>query len=291
MITADLKDAGWRVSENTAAALIAEQGLGGAAQATAQRYHSPGPRPLARPGPGQAPVPGGPAEPQVVRRRDPRPPPARASFVISYVESNLACRCLLWRAWHGSVAAIAAGTGDGRSSGAGQEAWPSTWMRASITTSTRWPRPGLRSLSSSGVTDPAQPPGQQRGGAGLVVRAGESHLAATTGAGAVVLRLPGRGGRPRVQPGGPRQLHPLGGVSAPPFRRAGVHAAAIALQHCTDTGRSYWALASWDWVMLCGSSASEFLEARTLPTERTVRPFLVRPGLPALRVHRLPLPG
>ena len=61
----------------------------------------------------------------------------------------------------------------------------------------------------------------------------------------------------------------------PAFRRAGAHAAAIVLQHCADTGRSYWAWTSWDWAMLCGSSASEFLEARTLPTERTVRPFLV----------------
>ena len=61
----------------------------------------------------------------------------------------------------------------------------------------------------------------------------------------------------------------------PAFRRAGAHAAAIVLQHCADTGRSYWAWTDWDWARLCGSSAAEFLEARTLPTERTVRPFLV----------------
>ena len=61
----------------------------------------------------------------------------------------------------------------------------------------------------------------------------------------------------------------------PAFRRAGAHAAAIVLQQCADTGHSYWAWTSWDWAQLCGSSAAEFLEARTLPTERTVRPFLV----------------
>jgi integrase len=59
------------------------------------------------------------------------------------------------------------------------------------------------------------------------------------------------------------------------FRRAGAQAAAIVLQHCADTGRSYWAWTTWDWARLCGSSAEEFLAARTLPAERTVRPFLV----------------
>jgi integrase len=61
----------------------------------------------------------------------------------------------------------------------------------------------------------------------------------------------------------------------PKFRRAGAQAAAIVLQYCADTGRSYWAWTSWDWARLCGSSAGEFLTARTLPTEQTVRPFLV----------------
>jgi hypothetical protein len=64
----------------------------------------------------------------------------------------------------------------------------------------------------------------------------------------------------------------------PDFLRAGAHAAAIVLQHCADTGRSYWAWTSWDWARLCGSSAAEFLAARTLPIERTVRPFLVAMG-------------
>jgi integrase len=62
------------------------------------------------------------------------------------------------------------------------------------------------------------------------------------------------------------------------FRRAGAQAAAIVLQHCADTGRSYWAWTNWDWARLCGSSAEEFLAARTLPTEQTVRPFLVALG-------------
>jgi integrase len=62
------------------------------------------------------------------------------------------------------------------------------------------------------------------------------------------------------------------------FRRAGAQAAAIVLQHCADTGRSYWAWTDWDWARLCGSSAEEFLAARTLPAEPTVRPFVVALG-------------
>ena len=61
----------------------------------------------------------------------------------------------------------------------------------------------------------------------------------------------------------------------PKFRRAGAQAAAIILQHCADTGQSYWAWSSWDWARLAGSGSGEFLAARALPTERTVRPFLV----------------
>ena len=75
------------------------------------------------------------------------------------------------------------------------------------------------------------------------------------------------------------------------FRRAGAQAAAIVLQHCADTGRTYWAWTPWDWAGLCGSGARDFLAARTLPTESTVRPFLVAAGLPARRVHRLPPAG
>ena len=61
----------------------------------------------------------------------------------------------------------------------------------------------------------------------------------------------------------------------PGFRRAGAQAAAIVLQHCADTGRSYWAWTPWEWAGLCGSSAQDFLGARALPAECTVRPFLV----------------
>ena len=59
------------------------------------------------------------------------------------------------------------------------------------------------------------------------------------------------------------------------FRRAGAHAAAIVLQHCATTGRSYWAWTVADWADLCGGSAEAFVAAQTLPTETTVRPFLV----------------
>ncbi len=61
----------------------------------------------------------------------------------------------------------------------------------------------------------------------------------------------------------------------PKFRRAGAQATAVILQHCADTGQSYWAWTSWDWARLAGSGSEEFLAARSLPTERTVRPFLV----------------
>jgi integrase len=59
------------------------------------------------------------------------------------------------------------------------------------------------------------------------------------------------------------------------FRRAGANAAAIILQNCADTGRSYWAWTTSDWAQLCGCSAEAFVAARELPTETTVRPFLL----------------
>jgi integrase len=59
------------------------------------------------------------------------------------------------------------------------------------------------------------------------------------------------------------------------FRRAGRQAAAIVLQHCADTGRSCWGWTPWEWARLCGGSAREFLAAQSLPTEPTVRPFVV----------------
>ncbi len=61
----------------------------------------------------------------------------------------------------------------------------------------------------------------------------------------------------------------------PKFRRAGAQAAAIVLQQCADTGRSYWAWTPWDWARLAGSSSKQFRGARPLPAETTVRPFLV----------------
>jgi integrase len=60
------------------------------------------------------------------------------------------------------------------------------------------------------------------------------------------------------------------------FRRAGKQAVAIVLQHCADTGCSYWSWTSWDWARLCGSSAREFAAAgRALATEASPRVFLV----------------
>ena len=62
------------------------------------------------------------------------------------------------------------------------------------------------------------------------------------------------------------------------FRRAGAHAAAIILQRCADTGRAYWAWTSEDWAGLCGGSAEAFVAAQPLPTETTVRPFVIALG-------------
>jgi hypothetical protein len=42
------------------------------------------------------------------------------------------------------------------------------------------------------------------------------------------------------------------------FRRAGAHAAAaVVLQHCADTGQSWWGWTPWEWARLCGGSARE----------------------------------
>jgi hypothetical protein len=59
------------------------------------------------------------------------------------------------------------------------------------------------------------------------------------------------------------------------FRRAGRQAAAIVLQHCADTGRSWWGWTPWEWARLCGGSAREFVAAQSLPTDSTVRPFVM----------------
>jgi integrase len=59
------------------------------------------------------------------------------------------------------------------------------------------------------------------------------------------------------------------------YRRAGLHAAGLVLEHCGALGRSYWSWKAEEWAELVGSSAEEFLADRALPTETTVRPFVV----------------
>jgi integrase len=59
------------------------------------------------------------------------------------------------------------------------------------------------------------------------------------------------------------------------YVRAGAQAAAIILQHCADSGRSYWAFTAADWTELCGASAEAFVAAQPLPVETTVRPFVI----------------
>ncbi|WP_327116426.1 tyrosine-type recombinase/integrase [Nocardia sp. NBC_01730] len=68
------------------------------------------------------------------------------------------------------------------------------------------------------------------------------------------------------------ELHHDGDVR---FRRAGRQAVAIVLARCAETGRSWWGWTPWEWAALCGGSAREFATAQPLPTESTVRPFLV----------------
>jgi integrase len=62
------------------------------------------------------------------------------------------------------------------------------------------------------------------------------------------------------------------------YRRAGAHAAGVVLERCADSGRSYWEWTEWEWARLCGGSAEEFVSAQTLPTETTLRPFLIALG-------------
>ena len=59
------------------------------------------------------------------------------------------------------------------------------------------------------------------------------------------------------------------------FRRARANAAAVMLQHCADSGQSWWGWTPWEWARLCGGSAREFMSAQPLPTDPTVRPFVV----------------
>jgi hypothetical protein len=62
------------------------------------------------------------------------------------------------------------------------------------------------------------------------------------------------------------------------FRRAGLHAAAIVLANCAAQGRTWWGWSSWDWARLAGTSSAQFRAAQPLPTETTVRPFVVALG-------------
>ena len=58
---------GWRVSENTVAALMRELGLAARRKKRRKATTRPGQGPVAGAGPGQAGLPGGRAQPQVVR--------------------------------------------------------------------------------------------------------------------------------------------------------------------------------------------------------------------------------
>jgi len=62
------------------------------------------------------------------------------------------------------------------------------------------------------------------------------------------------------------------------YRRASAHAAGLVLQHCADLGRSYWGWTAGDWAALCCPTTQQFVAARTVPTETTVRPFVIAIG-------------
>jgi integrase len=59
------------------------------------------------------------------------------------------------------------------------------------------------------------------------------------------------------------------------FGRASRQATAIVLANCAAVGRSWWGWTAWDWARLAGSSSQAFRAAQPLPTETTVRPFLL----------------
>ncbi|MGH3755893.1 MAG: tyrosine-type recombinase/integrase [Pseudonocardiaceae bacterium] len=61
-------------------------------------------------------------------------------------------------------------------------------------------------------------------------------------------------------------------------RRPSRDAAGLILAHCAQTGRSYWAWTSWEWVQLFGSSAEQFVAARAVLPETAVRPFVIALG-------------
>ena len=75
------------------------------------------------------------------------------------------------------------------------------------------------------------------------------------------------------------------------FRRAGAHAAAVVLQHCADTGRSWWGWTPWEWARLCGGSAGEFVDRAAVADRVDGAAVRGGSGLPARRVHRLPPAG
>ena len=62
------------------------------------------------------------------------------------------------------------------------------------------------------------------------------------------------------------------------YRRAGAHAVAVVLRQCAATGRAFWGWTGWDWVKACGPSGEAFRAAQPLPTETTVRPFVIALG-------------
>ena len=69
MITADLQDAGWRVSENTVAALMREQGLAARRKSRRKSTTRPGKGRWRAPDLVKRDFPASQAQPQVVRRR------------------------------------------------------------------------------------------------------------------------------------------------------------------------------------------------------------------------------
>ena len=72
------------------------------------------------------------------------------------------------------------------------------------------------------------------------------------------------------------------------FRRAGRQAVAIVLQHCADTGRSWWGWTPWEWARLCSGSAHEGSRHRPVPTRPGAGPPVRGgAGLSARRIEQL----
>jgi hypothetical protein len=149
---------------------------------------------------------------------------SRARVVVDLAASPRAerprCRCRWsWRrsgrSWAGTntpgsgfgSASIWAGR-VARSMRTGVVWWSFCWS-ASARASIRW---GGQSWSDrrvrQGVANSSEPARAEHCGVGLGLGPGERDAAAAAGRGAVVLRLPDRGGRARVQPGRSRPIHP-----------------------------------------------------------------------------------